>query len=94
MASNLMAGKRGLIMGVANDKSIAWGIAKACADQGAEIAFSYQGEALLKRVQPLAAEIGSTEIVECDVPARAASARSVRPARPRAVRMVWAASMV
>ena len=67
MASNLMAGKRGLIMGVANDKSIAWGIAKACADQGAEIAFSYQGEALLKRVQPLAAEIGSTEIVECDV---------------------------
>ena len=67
MASNLMAGKRGLIMGVAIDKSIAWSIAKACADQGAEIAFSYQGEALLKRVQPLAAEIGSTEIVECDV---------------------------
>lgn len=67
MATNLMAGKRGLIMGLANDKSIAWGIAKALADQGAEIALSYQGEALKKRVAPLAAEIGATEIVECDV---------------------------
>src|SRR5690606_19739604 len=67
MATNLMAGKRGLIMGLANDKSIAWGIAKACAAQGAELAFSYQGEALKKRVEPLAAEIGATEIVECDV---------------------------
>ena len=51
MSNGLMAGKRGLIMGVANDKSIAWGIAKACADAGAELAFSYQGEALLKRVR-------------------------------------------
>ncbi|MGL4280339.1 MAG: enoyl-ACP reductase FabI [Albidovulum sp.] len=67
MATKLMAGKRGLIMGLANDKSIAWGIAKALADQGAEIALSYQGEALKKRVEPLAAEIGATEIVECDV---------------------------
>jgi len=67
MANGLMAGKRGLIMGLANDKSIAWGIAKAVAAEGAELAFSYQGEALLKRVQPLAAEVGSTEIVECDV---------------------------
>ncbi|MDZ4135047.1 MAG: enoyl-ACP reductase FabI, partial [Paracoccaceae bacterium] len=53
--------------GLANDKSIAWGIAKACADHGAEIAFSYQGEALKKRVEPLAASIGMTEMIECDV---------------------------
>jgi enoyl-[acyl-carrier protein] reductase I len=62
-----MAGKRGLIMGLANDKSIAWGIAKACADAGAELAFSYQGEALKKRVEPLAAQIGADLLVECDV---------------------------
>jgi enoyl-[acyl-carrier protein] reductase I len=67
MAEGLMAGKRGLIMGVANNRSIAWGIAKALAGQGAEIAFSYQGEALKKRVEPLAAEVGSTFLVECDV---------------------------
>ena len=67
MATKLMAGKRGLIMGLANDKSIAWGIAKALAAEGADIALSYQGEALKKRVEPLAAEIGSTLIVECDV---------------------------
>ena len=67
MASGLMAGKRGLIMGLANDKSIAWGIAQACAAQGAELAFSYQGDALLKRVQPLAESIGSNTFVECDV---------------------------
>ncbi|WP_343082101.1 enoyl-ACP reductase FabI [Ostreiculturibacter nitratireducens] len=67
MPTQLMAGKRGLIMGLANDKSIAWGIAKACADAGAELAFSYQGEALKKRVEPLAASIGVTELVECDV---------------------------
>ncbi len=65
--AGLMAGKRGLIMGLANDKSIAWGIAKACADQGAEMAFSYQGEQLKKRVEPLAASIGSSELFECDV---------------------------
>ena len=63
----LMTGKRGLIMGLANDKSIAWGIAKACADQGAELAFSYQGEQLLKRVKPLAAQIGSDLMIPCDV---------------------------
>jgi len=67
MSNGLMQGKRGLIMGLANEKSIAWGIAKALADQGAEIAFSYQGEALKKRVAPLAASIGMTEMVECDV---------------------------
>ena len=65
--SGLMAGKRGLIMGLANDKSLAWGIAKELADQGAEIAFSYQGEALKKRVDPLAAELGSDIVLPCDV---------------------------
>jgi enoyl-[acyl-carrier protein] reductase I len=63
----LMAGKRGLIMGVANNRSIAWGIAKACADQGAELAFTYQGDALKKRVEPLAAEVNSPIVVPCDV---------------------------
>ncbi|APX88784.1 enoyl-[acyl-carrier-protein] reductase [Brevirhabdus pacifica] len=67
MASGLMQGKRGLIMGLANDKSIAWGIAQALAAEGAELAFSYQGEALKKRVGPLANELGSDFIVECDV---------------------------
>lgn len=63
----LMAGKRGLIMGVANDKSLAWGIAKYLHAQGAEIAFTYQGEALEKRVRPLAASVGSNIILPCDV---------------------------
>ncbi|MBF9028068.1 enoyl-ACP reductase FabI [Roseobacter sp. HKCCA2468] len=63
----IMTGKRGLIMGLANDKSIAWGIAKALAEHGAELAFSYQGEQLLKRVQPLAAELGSDLVLPCDV---------------------------
>lgn len=67
MSNNLMAGKRGLIMGLANDKSIAWGIAKACAEAGAELAFSYQGDALLKRVAPLADSLGSGTVVPCDV---------------------------
>ncbi|MEK0163621.1 enoyl-ACP reductase FabI [Phaeobacter sp. JH20_36] len=67
MSSQLMAGKRGLIMGLANDKSIAWGIAKACADAGAELAFSYQGDALKKRVDPLAAQLGSDIVLPCDV---------------------------
>ncbi|WP_029041976.1 enoyl-ACP reductase FabI [Cucumibacter marinus] len=64
---NLMQGKRGLIMGVANNRSIGWGIAKALHAQGAELAFSYQGEALKRRVEPLAAELGSDILVECDV---------------------------
>ncbi len=63
----LMAGKRGLVMGVANDRSIAWGIAKACANQGAELAFTYQGEALRKRCEPLAESVGSRIILPCDV---------------------------
>ncbi len=67
MSTNLMAGKRGLIMGLANDKSIAWGIARALAGAGAELAFSYQGEALKKRVEPLAASLGTPVLFECDV---------------------------
>ena len=68
MATNsLMSGKRGLIMGVANDKSIAWGIAKAVADHGAELAFTYQGDALGKRVMPLAESVGSKIVLPCDV---------------------------
>src|SRR5690349_9402229 len=63
----LMAGKRGLIMGVANDRSIAWGIARAVAAQGAEVALTYQGEALEKRVRPLAQSIGSRHVLPCDV---------------------------
>jgi enoyl-[acyl-carrier protein] reductase I len=63
----LMAGMRGLVMGVANNRSLAWGIAKACAGQGAELAFTYQGGALKKRIEPLAAEVGSEVIVPCDV---------------------------
>ena len=62
-----MKGKRGLIMGVANDRSIAWGITQYLAAQGAELAFSYQGEALEKRVRPLAESVGSDFLVECDV---------------------------
>jgi enoyl-[acyl-carrier protein] reductase I len=62
-----MTGKRGLIMGVANNRSIAWGIAKSCATHGAELAFTYQGDALKKRVEPLAAEIGSKIVLPCDV---------------------------
>jgi enoyl-[acyl-carrier protein] reductase I len=66
-ASGLMRGKRGLIMGVANNRSIAWGIAKACHAHGAELAFTYQGEALKKRVEPLAKEIGGLVLGHCDV---------------------------
>jgi len=72
----LMHGKRGLIMGVANDRSLAWGIAKALHDHGAELAFTYQGEALEKRVRPLAATIGAQHVLECDV-TNAASIDSV-----------------
>lgn len=65
--TQLMKGKRGLIMGLANDKSLAWGIAKQLAEHGAELAFSYQGEALAKRVIPLAEQLGSDFTFECDV---------------------------
>jgi len=66
-SAKLMAGKRGLIMGLANDRSLAWGIARQLGEQGAELAFSYQGEALEKRVRPLAAELGSELLIDCDV---------------------------
>lgn len=65
--SGLMAGKRGLIMGLANDRSLAWGIARQLREQGADLAFSYQGEAIEKRVRPLAAELGSDLLIDCDV---------------------------
>jgi len=65
--TGIMQGKRGLIMGVANNHSIAWGISKALAAQGAELAFTYQGDALGKRVKPLAAEVGSEFVLPCDV---------------------------
>jgi enoyl-[acyl-carrier protein] reductase I len=63
----LMQGRRGLIMGVANDRSIAWAIARACAAQGADLAFTFQGEALGRRVKPLAESVGSDLVVPCDV---------------------------
>src|SRR5215831_9161212 len=66
-AKGLMAGKRGLVMGVANDHSIAWGIARMLSRHGAEIAFTYQGEAQAKRLRPLAASIGSTILLPADV---------------------------
>ena len=65
--TEVLSGKRGLVIGVANERSIAWGIAKACADAGAELAFSYQGEAFGKRVEPLAASVGSDILVDVDV---------------------------
>ncbi len=65
--TGLMAGKRGLIMGLANEKSLAWGIAKALGEHGAELAFSYQGDALKKRVAPLAEQLGSDFLIDCDV---------------------------
>src|SRR5207302_3028667 len=66
-AQGLMRGKRGLILGVANNRSIAWGIARATHAQGAELAFTYQGEALQKRVEPLAAEVAGHVVGHCDV---------------------------
>ena len=66
-ASGLMRGKRGLVMGVANNRSIAWGIAKSCRAQGAELAFTYQGNSLKKRVEPLAEEVGGLVVGHCDV---------------------------
>lgn len=66
-SSGIMTGKRGLIMGVANERSIAWGIASAAAAQGAELAFTFQGDALRKRVEPLAASVNSDMVMECDV---------------------------
>ena len=72
----IMAGKRGLIMGLANDRSLAWGIAKALAEQGAELAFTYQGDAIAKRVGPLAEQLGSDLLIDCDVSDMAALDRA------------------
>jgi enoyl-[acyl-carrier protein] reductase I len=69
-STGLMAGKKGIIMGVANDKSIAWGIAQQLFEQGAEIAFTYQGDALKKRVEPLAERVGVNLMIDCDVTSR------------------------
>jgi enoyl-[acyl-carrier protein] reductase I len=79
----LMTGKRGLIMGLANDRSLAWGIAKALADQGADLAFSYQGEAIEKRVRPLAEQLGSNLLVDCDVSDMAALDRTFEELKKR-----------
>ena len=81
--TGLMGGKRGLIMGLANDRSLAWGIAKALGDQGAELAFSYQGEALQKRVAPLAQQLGSDFLIDCDVSDMAAVDRAFDEIRSR-----------
>src|SRR3546814_9490639 len=62
-----MQGKRGLIMGLANDKSLAWGIAQKLSEHGAELAFSYQGEMMEKRVRPLAEQLGTAKLIDCDV---------------------------
>src|SRR5215469_7167378 len=70
--SGLMRGKRGLVMGVANNRSLAWGIAKACRGHGADLAFTYQGDALRKRVEPLADEVGGIVVGDCDVASPAA----------------------
>ena len=66
-SAGVMAGKRGLVMGVANERSIAWGIAAKLAEQGADLAFTFQGEALKKRVVPLADSVGSNLVLPCDV---------------------------
>ena len=81
--SPIMSGKRGLIMGVANDRSIAWGIAKAVAAQGAEVAFTFQGDALRKRVEPLAAQLGSNLILSCDVTDDASTIKTFETIRER-----------
>ena len=67
LKTDILSGKRGLIMGVANNRSIAWGIAKACSNNGAELAFTYQGEAIEKRITPLAKKLNSSSVFECDV---------------------------
>jgi enoyl-[acyl-carrier protein] reductase I len=88
--TGLMAGKRGLIMGLANDKSLAWGIAQALGGAGAELAFSYQGDALKKRVGPLAEQVGSDFLIDCDVSDMAALDRpSTRSARAGAGSTSW-----
>ncbi len=81
--TGLMAGKKGLIMGLANEKSLAWGIAKALGEHGAELAFSYQGDALKKRVAPLAEQLGSDFLIDCDVSDMEALDRAFEEIRTR-----------
>jgi enoyl-[acyl-carrier protein] reductase I len=81
--TGLMAGKKGLIMGLANEKSLAWGIAKALGEHGAELAFSYQGDALKKRVEPLAEQLGSDFLIDCDVSDMEALDRAFEEIRTR-----------
>jgi enoyl-[acyl-carrier protein] reductase I len=81
--TGLMAGKKGLIMGLANEKSLAWGIAKALGEHGAELAFSYQGDALKKRVEPLAEQLGSDFLIDCDVSDMVALDRAFEEIRTR-----------
>ena len=81
--TKLMTGKRGLIMGLANDRSLAWGIARQLADHGAELAFSYQGDAIEKRVRPLAEQLGSNLLVDCDVSDMAALDRTFEELQKR-----------
>lgn len=87
-AVGLMAGKRGLITGVANEKSIAWGIARHLANQGAELAFSYPGPAMEKRVRPLAESLGSTQVFECDVEAETGADNGIQAAADR-LKSAW-----
>ena len=84
-----MSGKRGLVMGVANDHSIAWGIAQALAGQGAELAFTHQSEALGKRVMPLAEAIGSAHVLPCDVEDLASVDAVVRRSRRRGASSIF-----
>ena len=79
--AGILEGRRGLIMGVANERSIAWGIAQAARREGAELAFTYVGEALERRVRPLAASLGSDIVLPCDVQVRRRDRRAVRRAR-------------
>jgi enoyl-[acyl-carrier protein] reductase I len=81
--AGIMTGKRGLIMGLANDRSLAWGIAKQLGEQGAELAFSYQGDAIEKRVRPLAEQLGSDLLVDCDVGDMAALGRTFEELQKR-----------
>ena len=89
MKGTLLQGRRGLIMGVANERSLGWGIAAACAAQGASLAFTFQGEALEKRVRPLAASVGSQVVFPCDV-ADEGSIDAARRSRP----VLWSGSCV
>src|SRR5689334_16068563 len=92
--NGLMAGKRGLIVGVANDRSLAWGIAKAVSAHGAELAFTHQGDALAKRVRPLAESVGSDIVIDCDVTNEASLDRVFQVVKERWGRLDFAVHAV